>query len=516
VLFLIACPGRAQIAGVDISFNPIGGVNGNVWSVAVQPDGKILIGGAFTAVNGIARNRIARLNPDGSLDAAFNPGSGANSDVQSVKLDSLGRVVIGGGFTSVNGTNRNRIARLNANGFLDTAFNPGTGASSTVWVVAVQSDNRVLIGGDFNSVNGNSRNAIARLTSTGALDDTFAPGTAATNGAVYAIAVDSASRILIGGSFSLYAGTGRTNIARINSNGTLDATFNPGAGTDSDIIALAIQSTGRILAGGDFTTVDGVSRKFLARFETNGVVDGSFNPNPNLGVFSIAVSGDDKILIGGDFNSINTVTRNYTARLLPGGALDATFDTSTTLDNTVESVALQGDGRVILGGWFTTAGGQSRNRIARLQVAPNALSPLLTGTRVGGSYTVSFSTLTNIAYLLEYKDSLSTTVWIPLAMVFGNGGTRQLTDPAANVPQRFYRLRTLYSQPHLVNARRIGNAFQVDVPAFAWRTMVLEYKNAIGDANWISLPGVAGDNTIKTLTDPAATVTTRVYRVGAY
>lgn len=507
-----------------MSFNPGAGANENVWTVATQPDGKVIIGGIFQSINGVARNRIARLNPDGSVDSSFNPGTGANSDVQVVRLDASGRILIGGSFSSINGTNRAGIARLNANGSLDTSFNPGTGANGTVWAIAVQADGRVLLGGEFTFVNGNSRNGIARLTSTGAIDDTFAPGTAATNGAIYTLALQSNGRIVIGGSFNSYAGTARTNIARINSNGTLDGTFNPGGGAGSwggsigagnSVNALALQSDGKIIVGGDFITFDGVSRPFVARTETNGAVDLTFNTAPNLTVRSVAVQSDNRIVIGGDFENISSIPRKFIARLLSNGNLDASFDSSGASDNTVETVALQADGRVVVGGWFVTMNGVSRSRVARLHVNANALSPLLTGARSGNNFNLSFATLTNTAYVLEYNDSLAGQAWTPLGLVFGDGLTKMLADINPGVPQRFYRLRTLYSEPFMLNPRRVGNTFSVNVPAFAWRTMILEYKNSLNDLTWTSLPGVAGDNTIKTLSDSSATVTTRVYRVRA-
>jgi uncharacterized delta-60 repeat protein len=129
----------------------------------VQSDGKILIGGDFTFYDGTGRNRIARLDAGGSLDASFNPGTGASDYLNSIAAQSNGRILIGGHFTSYNGTGRNRIARLNANGTLDTSLNPGTGANDRVLSIAVLSDGRILIGGEFTSYNGTGRSYIALI-----------------------------------------------------------------------------------------------------------------------------------------------------------------------------------------------------------------------------------------------------------------------------------------------------------------------------------------------------------------
>jgi uncharacterized delta-60 repeat protein len=97
---------------LDASFNPGTGADHWVNSIALQPDGKILIGGYFDTYNGTTRNRIARLNTDGSLDASFNPGTGANDGVRSIALQPDGKILIGGLFTAYNGTGRNRVARI--------------------------------------------------------------------------------------------------------------------------------------------------------------------------------------------------------------------------------------------------------------------------------------------------------------------------------------------------------------------------------------------------------------------
>jgi uncharacterized delta-60 repeat protein len=139
------------------------GANYAVRALALQPDGKLLIGGDFTTYNGTPRNLIARLNADGSLDASFNPGSGANFEVHALALQSDGKVLIGGTFTSYNGTPRNRIARLNADGSLDASFNPGTGANSSVYALALQPDGKLLIGGAFTAYAFTPRTRLARL-----------------------------------------------------------------------------------------------------------------------------------------------------------------------------------------------------------------------------------------------------------------------------------------------------------------------------------------------------------------
>src|ERR1039458_798831 len=131
---------KAGDGSLDVSFAPVSfGVgpccSGLPWihAVVVQPNGKAVVGGNFGSVNGISRNYVARLNTDGSTDTSFNLGSGANSWVFSEALQPDGKVLIGGVFTSVDGLSRNSIARLNSDGSVDTTFNPGSGAPGAAW-----------------------------------------------------------------------------------------------------------------------------------------------------------------------------------------------------------------------------------------------------------------------------------------------------------------------------------------------------------------------------------------------
>ena len=156
-----AMRGQSALDGFDPN------ANGAVRVVVVQPDGKILIGGDFTTLspNGgaaVTRNRIARLNPDGTLDTAFDPN--ANNNVYSIAVQADGKILVGGLFTSMGGQPRNRIARLAATTGLADSFNPN--ANNSVYSIAVQADGKILAGGDFSSIGGQPRNRIARLDAT--------------------------------------------------------------------------------------------------------------------------------------------------------------------------------------------------------------------------------------------------------------------------------------------------------------------------------------------------------------
>jgi uncharacterized delta-60 repeat protein len=303
-------------------------------SAAALADGKFLIGGAFLRYNGELINRLARLNTDGSLDTTFTPGSGPNSsNVFAIHVLPDDKILIGGGFTQYNGTARNRIARLNADGTLDTTFVIGTGANaSTINAIAVQPDGKILIGGGFASFNGAARPRIARLEADGSVDTTFLPGTGANSSTVNRILVQPDGKILISGGFTEYNGVGRNRIARLNSDGSLDATFDPGAGANSGTVsALALLPDGKILFGGAFTEFNGVSASGLVRLNADGSLDTSFNTGAGAHggtVAAVTVLTDGKIMIGGTFGRFGSSGSTRIARLHPDGEVDFSFNTA--------------------------------------------------------------------------------------------------------------------------------------------------------------------------------------------
>lgn len=305
---------------VDSSFAAGGGATGTpVYDLALQPDGKIVVVGAFTAINGVARNRVARLNADGSLDLSFDPGTGADGTVHAALLQSDGKIVIGGSFTSINGTPREYLARLNSNGSLDTGFvGPDFGATST-WSVeslAMQADGKLLVGGSFYLAGSYFKAGLCRVNTNGAIDMSFdgvvqgAHAIGSTNSlrTVRAIVVQPDGKILIGGSFTAFNATARTGVARLTTTGALDPTFAPTLNGDAD--AILLMPDGRILLGGSFTSVDGTTVSRLALLSSSGTLDSSFAAagsfSAGLNDFAWLPSG--RIVSGGDFGSFQGST----------------------------------------------------------------------------------------------------------------------------------------------------------------------------------------------------------------
>lgn len=363
----VAVSALAQSA--DTGFDP--NADGEVIGMAMQPDGKVLVAGTFAHIGGQARSGLARLNADGSLDASF--AAKVSDNVNSMAVQPDGKIVIGGTFTQAGGKTRNYIARFNADGGLDASFNPN--AFNTVKTVALQQDGKVLIGGTFThigGVGGQERSHIARVNADGSLDTGFNPKP---SDWVNVIAIQSDGKALVGGDFDQIDGQTRNHLGRLNTDGSLDTSFNPDA--DDSVDNVVVQPDGKVLVAGRFARIGGQARSHLARLNSDGSLDAGFDPNANDTVATLAVQPDGKVLIGGNFTQVDGMASGHLARLNTDGSLDTSFNPD--FDDAVLGLSLQPDGEVLAGGSFVHVDGQARNRIARLRVADGSTQSLGVG-----------------------------------------------------------------------------------------------------------------------------------------
>jgi uncharacterized delta-60 repeat protein len=390
---IITNSGSASPGAWDASYSPTV-TGGAVNAMLIQPDGKLVLGGAFSSVNNSSsRFHLARLMADGSLDTNFfNTGSGVSSTVWCLGQQTDGRIVIGGDFTAVNGTARTRVARLNINGTLDGSFIPTNAINLSVLAIAPQSDNKVIIGGSFSGGTVPSWNA--RLNVDGTLDTAFS---SFPNGSVNAIAIQTDGKIVVGGAFTTLNGAARNRIGRLNADGSLDNGFQNGlTGASGTVRYLRVQADGKILLGGDFSTVNSTTRNFVARLNSDGSLDSGFNSSAgaNSAVYSVIAQTDSTVVIGGSFSTYASGNSSRVARLYPDGTRDTAFSTSG-INNIVQAMAIQTDGALLIGGSFTTVSNTSRSFLARLYgnlYPPEfASQPLSRSTNVGA--TVTFSAL---------------------------------------------------------------------------------------------------------------------------
>ena len=366
---------------VDTSFDATAGMNASVLALALQSDGRIVAGGAFTVANGTGMNRIARLNTDGTLDEGFLNGmAGVDGSVNALINQADDRIVVGGAFANIDGVVRHGVARLMTDGSLDTSFNPGSGADSTVFALAetfINGSREIYVGGAFSSYYGTSSPGVVRLNNDGTVDASFATGLGA-NGTVYAIAayptnsVYNAGKVLVGGLFTNFNGSVVGNLVRLNGDGSLDTNFSYHVSADSAVRAIAIQLDDKVLIGGDFTNVNAVAVHHLARLNaTDGTLDTAFNtqaaPGFNGTVSTIVLQADNCLVVGGQFTSANGTFRHGITRLLPTGAVDPTINFGDGANGAVNAVLIQpADGKLVLGGGFTQYDGQPHDYIVRI------------------------------------------------------------------------------------------------------------------------------------------------------
>ncbi len=369
---------------LDPNFNPtVSGTiaSGSVNSTAIQSDGKILIAGFFDTVNGVARDGLARLNSDGTLDTAFAPIVPFAGAVSKIVLQPDQRVIVGGQFTTIAGAPRNRIARLNSNATIDPSYSRKRGPNDSVFSIPPLSSGKVLIGGIFETVDEAPSSGIARLNSDARLDTSFSVGSGF-QGSVGKVALQQDGKILAGGFFTLYNGTPRQNIARLNDNGSLDPSFDAGTAVDGVITDIEIQTDGKIVIVGLFASVGGLPGRHIARLNANGSLDSGFNPGTgaDFEIYDVEMQPNGQILIGGNFDNFNGTPRSSVARLNSSGGLDFSFNVSTQFDSAILSLASQPDGRIVVGGAFNNVNGLQRNHLARLNTnGAEDTSFLLTG-----------------------------------------------------------------------------------------------------------------------------------------
>jgi len=304
------------------------GFNGNVFTIKVQPDDKILVGGAFTIFDITTVNYICRLNENGTEDTAFtaNTLSGGNNNVNAIKLLSDNSIIVGGDFTTWSGASVGYIAKLAPDGIYSPSFttNAGTGFNSNVLALDIDPSDDIYVGGGFTSFDGNTIQYAAKMSGTGVQNSTFSTNMSTNlNSNVFAIRYNS-NKVLIGGQFSGAFLTGLNNVCQINPNGTQDVDFTSvatnygaGSGYGSRVYAIEAVADGW-LVGGQFTNYSGITISYFNYIQNTGKqLNGyrAFGAGFNDNIYSLKLYPGNKVLVGGDFTSYDGVTNNYFANL---------------------------------------------------------------------------------------------------------------------------------------------------------------------------------------------------------
>ncbi len=343
--------------------------NTTIKAIAPLASGKVLIGGTIN--NGILGN-IARLNADGTNDPTFIKGSGFDAEVRCIVVQSNGQILVGGAFSNYNGTPCNRLVRLSADGAVDTAFvtamGVGPNSSATVNAIAVEASGKILVAGSFDTFSGGTMEGLVRLTALGARDTVspltlpFVTGWASTINSI--IAQPDGKIVAVGTFYDPEGGPFRSGIARLNSSGSRDTSFNPGdglhlAGANNSLEighSIIRQPNGKYVVGGTFTAYNGNAVSRIARVNSNGTFDNTFVPPAFNGkVSALLHQPSGSIVVAGDFTS--PVGRFE--RLLGNGAVDSTFQQGTGPSSLTYALALDLEGAIWVGGNFYSYDGVS-------------------------------------------------------------------------------------------------------------------------------------------------------------
>jgi len=305
------------------------------------------VGGYFSSWNGTPRFSLARVSADGQLDTTYHPAAVDFFVICAVELPD-GKLIIGGRFNTVGGESHANLARLNADGSVDSSFN-ASGHYFTQ-ALAVLGDGKILVGGN---------SGLSCLNANGSSASGFIRGSGF-NGYVNALAVQASGKIVVAGDFTDYNGTACGRIARLNADGSLDETFTVGTGFDRAVSALAIDASGRLVAGGGFANFNGTARKCVARLSADGALDASFDPSATLGMnwcFAVTLAGDT--VYAGGFGPTTAANHNFLVRLGADGAVDTAFAANFPAlgyGGSVNAIGLDANGRLLAVGNF---GGQT-------------------------------------------------------------------------------------------------------------------------------------------------------------
>jgi hypothetical protein len=254
--------------------------------------------------------------------------------------------------------------------------------NNSVNCVTTDSSGKIYIGGNFTTYNSTTQNRIVRLNPNGTVDTSFTGGTGFNN-LVRVIKVDSSGGIYVGGDFTTYQDVAANRIIKLNPDGTKDTSFDNTTGFNTTVNDIKLDSIGSIWVAGQFTTYKGVSAPYLTKLLPTGLRDTSYpnTLNPNTTVNSISVDTNDDVYIGGAFTQVGATTNNarYIAKILKTGGLDPTFlqgpnSTSGGFNNVVLSVLYEpSTNSVIVGGNFTTWKGVANTSLTKLSTTGDAL-----------------------------------------------------------------------------------------------------------------------------------------------
>ena len=409
----------------------------SMYSINQLSDGKLVVLGNFTQLNSSLANGIIRITSNGVTDTTFNSISGFSSissslfSPNSVVEQSDGKIICGGFFEFYSGVSNNYICRLNTDGTLDTTYSTGSGFDNFVFAIGKQSNGKIVVGGGFTSYNGTLVNYICRLNTNGTIDPTFNSGGTSFNGAVFTIQVLNDDSIIVGGGFTTHNGSTWNRLVKLTSSGTTDSSFGYNSGFNGTILTSLVSSTSDIYLSGYFTSYIGLPcPDGIIKLSSNGFPDTTFNTNIGTGlsidytkVFVEDLNGD--ILIFPNTGAtLNGISHYGIVKLSPSGVVNPQLQANPGFNGQVSGAYVDSSNRITCVGNFTTYNGQSRNGIVRLQPCqnpfitptpsptPSPVCPYVISTEYLGGLTKQIIDESYNSYIyITYSDDLSCEVY---------------------------------------------------------------------------------------------------------
>ncbi|HKP05112.1 MAG TPA: delta-60 repeat domain-containing protein [Chthoniobacterales bacterium] len=437
-----------------------------IYSMAQQPDGKLIATGEFHSLGAATVNNVARLETNGARDTSFS-GTGAGPSAWQINTalvrPSDGKIFLAGYFSSFGGQTRNNIAWANPDGSVDSSFAGLGGVAEydpNIWTTATQADGKIIMTGVFTSHDGVPHNNVLRVNPDGTVDSSF---DVHTDRSTRALLIQPDGKILIAGFFGEVNGVPMPRIARLNSDGSLDPSFDPGTGPDRYYIrALALDAAGNIYVGGEFSSFNGIPHTGVVKLTPTGAVDNVFNP-ANAGPFDLvflvsAMTPPDSsghIVIGGSFRNYNGTNIRGVARFdTTTGAIDSAFNAGgvgvTGNSATVFAVRQAPDGKYYVGGSFSSYNGVTRRALARLK-SDGSLDTTFSGPLVSGDTVYSLAVQNGKVYVGGSNSSgpgifvrLTDTGAVDSSLVTGTGFA---ISPQGHYPGSPAKISALNLQP---------------------------------------------------------------------
>lgn len=446
--------------------------NATTYATALNAADDAWVGGTFTTVNALNRKRFARISDAGSVLA--QTGSIGNGEVFCFCQLPDGKVLVGGTFTSVNGVTRNRLARFTSSGEFDASFN--ISANNLILSLNLQADGSVIVGGNFTVFGGVNRLALAKLTPSGSLDTSFNPTNASS---VYGVATQTDGKLIV-------YGQNVSPVMRLNADGSQDLTFS--ANVSNGVTAASLTNEGKVLISGVYNSIDGVSKKGLNRLNPTGSLDATFS-EVRAAVRSLVLQCDGKLIAGS--NSLGDLaSTERLVRLSATGTVDSTFVASAR--NSVLGLGLQSDGKVIVTGQFTLAGGTTKYAARLINDIDAATSALSVVSETEVQWLRGGTTPETQVVVFHYSQDGGTT-WTSLGQGARITGGWRLTSIA--LPISGILRAQAYTPCGINNGSTSIHEKQVSFSNLAAPDLVVEYPvgTAIADNGIATLPGTRPD-----------------------